>query len=251
MTDIRQRRAWLRANWDELKAIQSDQQQKMPYPPLEQPVPADAGLIELPAAESLAGLGQLPLIEAINARVSRRRFSDAALSLDELAFLLWCTQGVKQVAQSGVATLRTVPSGGARHTFETYLAAHRVDGLAPGLYRYLALDHKLLKLREQAGIGAQAAAACLDQQMAGRSAVTFFWASVPYRAEWRYAMAAHKMIAIDAGHVCQNLYLACEAIGCGTCAVGAYDQGLADALIGADGVDELVVYIAPVGKQQE
>ena len=42
--------------------------------------------------------------------------------------------------------------------------------------------------------------------------------------EWRYSLAAHKVIAIDVGHVCQNLYLACEAIGAGTCAVAAYDQ---------------------------
>ena len=56
------------------------------------------------------------------------------------------------------------------------------------------------------------------------------------------------MIALDAGHVCQNLYLACGAIGCGTCAIAAYDQDLADQLIGADGDDEFVVYLSPVGK---
>ena len=42
--------------------------------------------------------------------------------------------------------------------------------------------------------------------------------------EWRYSLAAHRVILIDAGHVCQNLYLACEAIRAGTCAVAAYDQ---------------------------
>jgi nitroreductase len=48
--------------------------------------------------------------------------------------------------------------------------------------------------------------------------------------------------------VCQNLYLACEAIGAGTCAVAAYDQELMDQLLGLDGKDEFVIYLAPVGK---
>jgi SagB-type dehydrogenase family enzyme len=66
--------------------------------------------------------------------------------------------------------------------------------------------------------------------------------------EWRYGLAAHKVIAIDAGHVCQNLYLACEAIGAGTCAIAAYDQEAMDDLVGLDGKDEFTIYLAPVGK---
>ena len=68
------------------------------------------------------------------------------------------------------------------------------------------------------------------------------------RTEWRYAEASYKVIALDAGHVCQNLYLACEAIGAGTCAIAAYNQALADELLGIDGDEEFTVYLAPVGK---
>jgi len=53
---------------------------------------------------------------------------------------------------------------------------------------------------------------------------------------------------IDVGHICQNLYLAAEALGAGTCAIGAFDQGAMDSLLKLDGVDEYVVYLAPVGK---
>jgi SagB-type dehydrogenase family enzyme len=67
--------------------------------------------------------------------------------------------------------------------------------------------------------------------------------------EWRYGIAAHKVIAIDAGHVCQNLYLACEAIGAGTCAMAAYDQEALDRLLQVDSVDEFAVYLASVGKK--
>ena len=65
--------------------------------------------------------------------------------------------------------------------------------------------------------------------------------------EWRYGLAAHKVIALDAGHVCQNLYLACEAIGAGTCAIAAYNQNAMDRLLDVDGREEFTVYLAPVG----
>jgi SagB-type dehydrogenase family enzyme len=71
---------------------------------------------------------------------------------------------------------------------------------------------------------------------------------IPYRAEWRYHIAAHKAALLDAGHICQNLYLACEGIGIGTCAIAAYDQQKTDELIGVDGVAEYSVYMSPVGK---
>ncbi len=59
------------------------------------------------------------------------------------------------------------------------------------------------------------------------------------------------MIAIDAGHLCQNLYLAAESIGAGTCGIGAYDHGKMDMLLahyGVDGENEFTVYVAPVGR---
>ena len=54
--------------------------------------------------------------------------------------------------------------------------------------------------------------ATLGQAFVGQAAVVFIWTTIPYRMEWRYGLASHKVIAVDAGHVCQNLYLACEAI---------------------------------------
>jgi SagB-type dehydrogenase family enzyme len=80
------------------------------------------------------------------------------------------------------------------------------------------------------------------------SAVTFVWTAIPYRTAWRYRILSPKIIAQDSGHVCQNLYLACEAIGAGTCAIGAYDQAKMDAALNLDGEREFTIYVAPVGK---
>jgi SagB-type dehydrogenase family enzyme len=88
----------------------------------------------------------------------------------------------------------------------------------------------------------------LGQSFAAKSAAIFYWTCVPYRGEWRYSISSHKVLLLDAGHICQNLYLACEAIGCGTCAIAAYDQIKTDNFLGIDGKDEYSVYVAPVGR---
>jgi SagB-type dehydrogenase family enzyme len=140
-----------------------------------------------------------------------------------------------------------VPSAGARHPFETYLLVNRVEGVGPGLYRYLPLEHKLCLLEDDWRTAREIHSACYEQYVL-ESAATFIWTAIPYRTEWRYATLAHRVILIDAGHVCQNLYLACESIGAGTCAIGAYDQARLDAILDIDGDEELTVYVAPVGR---
>lgn len=65
--------------------------------------------------------------------------------------------------------------------------------------------------------------------------------AIAYRMEWRYGLAVHTVIALDAGHVCQNLYFACEAIDAGTCALAAYDQEELDELLGLDGEGEFAI----------
>ena len=196
-------------------------------------------------------MGSVELVElatAIGDRQSRRSFSAKPLTLDELSFLLWATQGVREQDKGRV--WRTVPSAGNRHALETYLCVFNVGGLRPAVYRYLPLEHELLLEFEEPHLRVQLVEAALRQSFVGQAAVTFIWATIPYRMEWRYGLAAHKVIALDAGHVCQNLYLACAAIGAGTCAVAAYDQQLMDELVRVDGQEEFVIYLAPVGKIQ-
>ncbi len=235
--------------WDEWQKLATDQRQGIPVPPPQKPHADDAPLIDLVAPEDLT-VGRLPLIEAIRRRRSHRAFTPEPLTLEELSFLLWATQGISRVIEGGgrvVRTLRTVPSGGARHPFETYLLVNRVAGLEPGLYRYLPLEHKLVLLSAAADLVDKVHAASRDQ-FVKESAVTFIWTAIPYRTEWRYSMLSPKIIAQDSGHLCQNLYLASEAIGAGTCAIGAYDQAKIDPILGVDGEEEFTIYMAPVGK---
>jgi SagB-type dehydrogenase family enzyme len=233
--------------WEEWGKFETDQKKGIPAPALQKPHPADASLMELVPRQDLT-VGKMPLLEAISRRVSHRKFKGEALSLEELSFLLWATQGVRKVLADGATTRRTVPSGGSRHPFETYLVVNNVDAVKPGLYRYLPLDHKLCFLGSDDDLPEKINEGCHGQKFVGTGAVIFIWTAIPYRSAWRYSFISPKIIALDVGHVCQNLYLACEAIAAGTCAIGAYDQDKMDALVGVNGRDELVVYLAPVGK---
>jgi SagB-type dehydrogenase family enzyme len=248
-TIVTQREFLKSGPWDGWEKLETDQRKGIPVPPPEKSYPGDAPLIDLVAPEDLT-VGQMPLVEAIRRRRSHRTFTPQPLTLEEISFLLWATQGIGRVIEGGgriVRTLRTVPSGGARHPFETYLLVNRVEGLEPGLYRYLPLEHKLVLLSAAAGLADRVHTASRGQ-FVKESAVTFIWTAIPYRTEWRYSMLSPKIIAQDSGHLCQNLYLASEAIGAGTCAIGAYDQAKIDPILGVDGTEEFTIYMAPVGK---
>jgi SagB-type dehydrogenase family enzyme len=226
---------------------QTDQQMGVRPPPLEKPFLADARRLDLTPVGKWEGVKMVAVATAIGDRESHRNYTPEPLTLDELSFLLWATQGVRQRPAQG-AVQRTVPSAGNRHALETYLAVLRINGIEPGFYRYLPLEHQLLDLFHEEQMPRKLTEATLGQAFVGRAAAVFIWTNIPYRMEWRYGLAAHKVIALDAGHVCQNLYLACEAIGAGTCAVAAYHQQLMDRLVRVDGHDEFVIYLAPVGK---
>lgn len=217
-----------------------------PQPPLQLGYDPDATLIELPEPLNVE-VEPVTVKEAIMVRQSLRRYSDAALSIPELSYLLWCTQGVKKTVAN--LTRRTVPSAGARHAFETYLLINRVEGLEPGLYRYLALEHRLLPVKRDPDFRKVVTGACLDQKFVGESAVVFIWTAVAERMVWQYGERGYRYILIDAGHVCENLYLAAETVECGMCAVAAFDDEALDRALGLDGEKQFAVYAAALGKR--
>lgn len=226
---------------------ESLQRQGYPQPPLELDYDPSAALIALPEVDSPPKF-PIDLQQAVQQRRTLRKYGDSALTLDELSYLLWMTQGVKEVTNRPV-TLRTVPSAGARHAFETFLAINRVNGLEAGLYRYLALEHALLPVKLNDDMSEQLAKACLDQKQITNSAVTFVWVVVTERMYWRYGERGYRYLHLDAGHVCQNLYLAAEAIESGVCAIAAFDDDQLNDVMGLDGEKQWVIYLASLGKK--
>ena len=125
----------------------------------------------------------------------------------------------------------------------------RVEGVTPGLWRYSALEHALINVWDEPPAGSPSLSeACFGQTWIDTAAVTFVWTAIPYRTAWRYGADSLKDILFSCGHICQNLYLACESIGAGTCAVVSYNQATMDPMLGVDGVNEMALYVSPVGK---
>lgn len=224
----------------------SDQQQGMAQPPLHSLL-RDGKHIPLPSPPA-AELGEMTLREAIETRRSFRNYANTPLSLEELSFLLWCSQGVKPESTDKF-TLRTVPSAGARHAFETLLLVNRVEGLESGLYQYDAAEHGLVQWEAPEDITEQLTEACLKQPIVRNSAVAFIWTAERYRMAWRYGERGLRYLFLDAGHVCQNLSLAAESMGAGACAIGAFTDDQLNRVLDLDGVNRFVVYLAGVGKR--
>jgi SagB-type dehydrogenase family enzyme len=234
---------------DKYEAVvpESDEQKKLGPPLFQQPYPDDAKLIDLIPPDAFS-IGKAAFLDIVNSRKSRRKYTSDPLTLEELSFLLWSTQGVRRVLKSGRGVTRTVPSAGAKSPLETYLVVNRVEGIEPGLYRYISFSHQLLFIKTISDAEELMGKLAYEQKFVGKAPVIFCWTAVPYRTEWRYTILAHKFIAIDLGIVCQNLYMASEALNLGTVAIGYYEQNKMDELFGLDTDEEFVVLIAPVGR---
>jgi|SRR5690554_4805644 len=250
MSTKKEWREGARTHFNQLGEIQTAQMKGEPCPPLQKTVPEGATLIDLPEVKETL-LKNSKVLDCINNRRSRRKYNNEPLSLEELSFLLNSTQRVHRLFQRGedyAVALRVVPSAGARHPFETYVIANRIKGLKQGIYRYLGIEHKLLYEERIDYSSDTITEAANGQEFVGNAPLTLVWAAIPYRTEWRYDIESTKLILLDAGHVCQNLYIATEALGLGTCGIAAYDQKKIDRALQLDGEDEFVVYLAPVGR---
>jgi SagB-type dehydrogenase family enzyme len=199
---------------------------------------------------SLLHLGGAALRDVVEKRRSLRTYAKAPLTIEELSFLLWCTQGVKPESTDKY-TLRTVPSAGARHALETVLSIQRVRDLPSGLYQYDAAAHGLIAWSSPEDTADRLTAACMNQPMVRQSAATFIWVAERERMAWRYGERGVRYLFLDAGHVCQNLHLAAESIEAGACAIGAFSDDDINGLLGLDGTRQFVVYLAAVGKRAD
>lgn len=228
-------------------------------PVFEKEYSRDANVVYLPKITD-DNAPKMTLYNAIRKRKSRRSYQQQALSLQTLSFLLWATQGVRDVVPgylryikdgSGKNYLRTVATGGCVNSYDTYLAILNVEGMKSGIWRYLPVEHYLVMEDEVSDLsdkmeiiftnGSQ------NQSYTTLAGVVFFWCCTPYRGEWRYKETAHRLMLIDVGHISEQLYLAAEASNCSNCAIGAFHQQEADKLLGLDGEEQFTVLCSAIG----
>ncbi|MCD4848954.1 MAG: SagB/ThcOx family dehydrogenase [Candidatus Aegiribacteria sp.] len=182
--------------------------------------------------------------EAIESRRSIRTFASESISLTELARMLHSAQGI--TSDYG---FRAAPSAGATFPLSVFVIAENVDSLEAGIYMYEPSDESLTAVRMGYFLDE------LSDAALGQTCVKDVPAVIVITAECSittsvYGNRGRIYVHMEAGHVSQNIYLQCTAMGLGTVAVGAFsDNEISDILNLTE--DETPLYLMPVGRPVE
>ena len=152
--------------------------------------------------------GGMPLFEALDARQSKRSFSQEPISLQDLSTLLWAAYGLNR--EDG---RRTAPSARNWQQFDIYLI------MADGWYVYDHLQHAIIKkgeedLREHAG----------SQDFVKTAPLNLIFVSDHDRITGVSREKQEFNSATDVGYISQNVYLFCASQGLATVVRGLLDR---------------------------
>ena len=204
------------------------------------------GFVKLPPPRTS---GDLSLEITLINRRSRRYFQTSTLSPFEISQILWAAYGLKEPYRGRQFTgraNRTCPSAGALFPLEIYLAAGDVVDIPAGFYRFMSDEHSL-KLIHDKDLREDLCTAALQQEMIRDAPASLIYIAIESRVISRYGeRGIVRYIPMDIGHSAQNVYLQVEALGLGTCAVGAFnDEAIKQVLDLPE--EEIPMYIMPVG----
>lgn len=187
--------------------------------------------------------GHMCLEEAIKQRRTVRSFSDRPLDQHQFSQILWSAQGITQ--DGGFK--RAAPSGGALYPADVYaiLGERGVRGLASGVYHYDPADHSVKKMAD-GDRRKDVAVASLSQMWMARAAVLFLITLEFDRITIKYGHRGIRYALIEAGHIGQNIFLQCQALGLRAGIVGAFDDKEV-AVSAAVGENHEPLLIMPVG----
>ncbi len=197
-----------------------------------------SGKIKLPKPSTK---GKLSFEQCTSQRRSVRKYTDKAVTIAQLSQLLWAAQGI-----TNDRGFRTVPSAGALFPIEIYTVVSNVDDLKDGVYHYNTKDHSIIRIID-GDKSKELSSAALGQGSVLNAPVNIVITGVIERSAKKYKDRATQYTFIEAGAICQNIYLQCESLGLGTVVVGAfYDDKLID-LLEVDKDEYTPLLIMPVG----
>jgi SagB-type dehydrogenase family enzyme len=191
------------------------------------------------------GENSISVEKALASRRSHRNFQKRELSLEHLSQILWAAYGMTKPI-SDRSGLRTAPSAGALYPLEIYAVVGNVAGVEAGVYKYVPLEHKIVRTVKN-DVREELSAAALGQGALKNAPLTVVYSAVFDRVTGRYgARGRERYVFIEVGHSAQNVYLQAEALRLGTCAIGAFtDKGVKELLQLPE--EEAPLYLMPVG----
>jgi len=186
---------------------------------------------------------EMSVFESILKRRSVRAFSDRRLSFQELSDLIYYSCGKTGSKQHQ----RSSPSAGGIHPIHVYVIVGDVENVEQGIYKY-NFDNESLEIFREGDVRNGLSKACLGQKALLTAPATILFAVDFEKIGRRYGERKIKYGAMDCGHYGQNVYLACEALGLCTVAVGAFsDDELAQFMSLPE--NETPYYLFPIGEK--
>lgn len=204
---------------------------------------------ELPAPMKV----ETSVADALDRRSSADGFADEELTLTELATLLrlaWEPRPGTGPA-SGTQPRRATPSAGALFPLELWVVVRRVEALEPGLFHVEMADAGNASLTRISEVDhAALARAALQEEMIDNAAVTIVVSMMPWRSRFKYGHRAVRFALMEAGHLCQTLLLTASAMDLAARPLGGFCDDEVNGTLGFCGVDEVPLYLVPVGRGQ-
>lgn len=195
----------------------------------------------IPGADTiaLAAPAHSDFDDLLAARRTCRNFDGhAVLGHGDFATMMrrvWGAIGTRELAPGAVAVKKNSPAGGGLHAVEAYVLVQRVEGLAPGIYHYLSMDHALEPLRaltpEEAADWAHRFVA--GQDWFNNAPVMVVMTARFDRLFWKYRRhtKAWRVVHLDVGHLSQTMYLSATELGLGCFVTAAInDRAVEEAL---------------------
>ncbi|MET9082169.1 SagB/ThcOx family dehydrogenase [Streptomyces sp. NPDC004237] len=183
-----------------------------------------------------------------------RSFLDRHVEMQEMADVLFYAGGAVFSHPTnffGPVLKKCAPSPGARHATEIYPVIRAVHGVPQGIYHYCGLHHRITSVSEE-DVPAFLIRGLQKQKCFADAAVTCFLTAVTGRVRWKYRQSrAFRLMHYEIGHYAQNLLLASTALGLGAFVTGALVDSYVEDVLGADGVDEVLMYAAGFGPRSE
>ena len=187
--------------------------------------------------------GDVSLEKAIKQRRTIRSFADKPLMIGQLSQILWAAQGITD--DRGLK--RAAPSGGALYPIDVYTVVGKngVRELAQGVYHYDPPHHSIQRIVDT-DAREDVAAASLRQMWMATAPVILVLTAEYSRISIKYGERGKRYAMIEVGHIGQNIFLQCQALGLCAGIVGAfYDKEVARAVNAQKNHEPLI--IMPVG----
>ena len=192
-----------------------------------------------------------PLFEIMQRRRTLRSVKQSQISLQSLTECLYAGLGITGFVKTETALLplKMTPSGGARNPFEAFVWVRNVETLDPGIYHYSATEHSLQYVAHCPD--ASPSGFVQNQEWADQMPVIIFLVAVLERVTWKYNDPnAYRVVMIEAGHIAQNIMLACTDKNLSACPTAALNHTEISELLDLKEMTQTPIYAILIGEPE-